>query len=170
MSDTAPRRPTGHSDRPLRRGWTTGACATAAAKAAFQALLTGAFPDPVTIRLPRGETPAFVLNRTARGEDWARASVIKDAGDDPDVTHRAEIVATLRRGQAGSGIRFKAGQGVGTVTLAGLPEGARLSHGEEGPEPSTWRLGEPDLNQRTMLLEQVRHWVCSPPCRRTPVR
>ena len=64
MSEDAPsRRP---APRPLRRGWTTGACATAAAKAAFQALLTGEFPDPVEIRLPRGETPAFALARTRR--------------------------------------------------------------------------------------------------------
>jgi cobalt-precorrin-5B (C1)-methyltransferase len=117
MSDDAPRRP----ERPLRRGWTTGACATAATKAAFQALLTGAFPNPVTIRLPRGEKPSFALNRTARGDDWAQASVIKDAGDDPDVTHMAEIVATVRRGPSGTGVRFKAGPGVGTVTRAGLP-------------------------------------------------
>ena len=118
MSDEAhARRP----DRPLRRGWTTGACATAAAKAAFQALISGEFPDPVTIRLPRGETPAFSLCRTAIDAGWARASVIKDAGDDPDVTHQAEIVATVRRGEPGSGVRFKAGDGVGTVTLAGLP-------------------------------------------------
>ncbi len=117
MSEGQPRRP----DRPLRRGWTTGACATAASKAAFQALLTGDFPDPVTIRLPRGETPAFALARTKRGEDFAQASVIKDAGDDPDVTHLAEIVATLRVLPPGVGIRFKAGEGVGMVTRAGLP-------------------------------------------------
>lgn len=118
MSDEEPgRRP----NRPLRRGWTTGACATAAAKAAFQALLTGEFPDPVQIRLPRGETPSFALAQTTPGDGFARASVIKDAGDDPDVTHQAEIVATVRRLPIGSGVRFKAGDGVGTVTLAGLP-------------------------------------------------
>jgi cobalt-precorrin-5B (C1)-methyltransferase len=117
MSEDAPRRP----DRPLRRGWTTGACATAAAKAAFQALLSGDFPDPVEIRLPRGETPSFALARTATGDGWARASVIKDAGDDPDVTHHAEIVATVRHALKGAGARFSAGPGVGTVTLAGLP-------------------------------------------------
>ena len=47
--------------RILRRGWTTGACATAATKAAFTALLSGRFPDPVGIRLPKGETPDFAL-------------------------------------------------------------------------------------------------------------
>jgi cobalt-precorrin-5B (C1)-methyltransferase len=122
MSKNATRRPKAREDgKPLRRGWTTGACATAAAKAAFEALLTGAFPDPVTIRLPRGETPAFALARTRLGADFAEASVIKDAGDDPDVTHHAEIFARVQRLPEGSGVRFKAGEGVGTVTRAGLP-------------------------------------------------
>lgn len=122
MSDDQPsRRPAKKTMAPLRRGWTTGACACAAAKAAFQALLSGEFPDPVQIRLPRGEAPSFALNRTATGDGWARASVIKDAGDDPDVTHQAEVVATVRRLAAGAGVRFRAGPGVGTVTLAGLP-------------------------------------------------
>lgn len=52
----------------LRRGWTTGACATAAALAAFEALLTGEFPDPVTITLPRGEQPSFALARKELGD------------------------------------------------------------------------------------------------------
>jgi len=112
-----PRKP----DRPLRRGWTTGACATAATKAAWAALLSGAFPDPVEIRLPRGETPAFALAHTVAGEGWAQASVVKDAGDDPDVTHGVEIFSTVRRGANSTGVVFKAGAGVGMVTLAGLP-------------------------------------------------
>ena len=103
----------------LRRGWTTGACATAAVKAAFAALRTGEFPDPVTITLPRGETPAFPLALEEKGQGWARAGIVKDAGDDPDVTHGCMVVATVREG--GEGIRFKAGPGVGTVTRAGLP-------------------------------------------------
>lgn len=105
----------------LRRGWTTGACATAATAAAYQALLTGAFPDPVTITLPKGETPSFALAREAIGPDWAEAGIIKDAGDDPDVTHQALILAKVRRGDRGSGIVFRAGEGVGKVTRAGLP-------------------------------------------------
>lgn len=106
---------------PLRRGWTTGACATAATKAAYTALLTGAFPDPVSIRLPKGEQPAFALAREALGDGWASAGIVKDAGDDPDVTHGATVIATVRHGPAGSGVIFRAGEGVGTVTLAGLP-------------------------------------------------
>jgi len=103
----------------LRRGWTTGACATAAAKAAFAALRTGHFPDPVTIRLPKGETPSFPLALEELGEGFARAGIVKDAGDDPDVTHCCLVIATVREG--GEGIRFRAGKGVGTVTRAGLP-------------------------------------------------
>ena len=112
---------TGKPDQPLKRGWTTGACATAATKAAWHALLAGDFPDPVTIRLPRGQTPAFALARTEVGEGWRSATIVKDAGDDPDVTHGAEITATVRRLEKSAGIVFRAGEGVGTVTLAGLP-------------------------------------------------
>ena len=105
----------------LRRGWTTGACATAATKAALAALFTGAFPDPVSITLPKGETPAFALAREELAEGTAAAAIIKDAGDDPDVTHGATIISTVRKGAAGSGIVFRAGEGVGMVTKPGLP-------------------------------------------------
>jgi len=108
-------------DRPLRRGWTTGTCATAAAKAAYAGLLTGEFPDPVEVTLPRGERPAFALAVSRRAGDAASAGVVKDAGDDPDVTHGALVIATVRAGAAGSGVVFRAGEGVGTVTRAGLP-------------------------------------------------
>jgi cobalt-precorrin-5B (C1)-methyltransferase len=106
---------------PLRRGWTTGACATAAAKAAYTALLTGEFPDPVEITLPRGEHPAFALAETARDGTSATAGVVKDAGDDPDVTHGVLVRATVRLAPTGSGVVFRAGPGVGTVTRPGLP-------------------------------------------------
>src|SRR5579859_7090846 len=108
-------------DGPLRRGWTTGTCATAAAKAAYAALLTGEFPDPVEVTLPRGERPSFALAVTRRSADSATAGVIKDAGDDPDVTHGALVLATVRPAAPGSGVIFRAGAGVGTVTRAGLP-------------------------------------------------
>jgi cobalt-precorrin-5B (C1)-methyltransferase len=108
-------------DRPLRYGWTTGACAAAAAKAAYTALLTGEFPDPVEVTLPRGQRPAFALATTEAGEGAASAGIVKDAGDDPDVTHGALILATVRRGPPGSGVTFRAGEGVGTVTRPGLP-------------------------------------------------
>ncbi len=106
---------------PLRRGWTTGSCATAAAKAAFNALLSGRFPDPVEITLPRGERPSFALAESRLDGDAATAGVVKDAGDDPDVTHGALVRATVRLGAPGSGVVFRAGPGVGVVTLPGLP-------------------------------------------------
>ena len=106
---------------PLRRGWTTGACATAATKAAFTALLTGEFPDPVSITLPKGQQPAFALATGQLDPGSALAGIVKDAGDDPDVTHQALICARVRRAEVGEGVIFRAGPGVGTVTLPGLP-------------------------------------------------
>ena len=136
-----------HEGKPLRRGWTTGACATAAAKAAFAALRSGAFPDPVEILLPGGQRPAFALALTEIGEGYARAGVVKDAGDDPDVTHGALVIATLRQGAPGAGVTFRAGEGVGAVTRAGLP----LPVGEPAINPAPRAMiranleGEPDV-------------------------
>ena len=108
-------------DRPLKRGWTTGACATAAAKAACAALTGHGFPDPVEIALPGGRRVAFALATTELSGDAAMAGIVKDAGDDPDVTHGALVVSTIRRGAPGSGIVFRRGEGVGLVTRPGLP-------------------------------------------------
>jgi cobalt-precorrin-5B (C1)-methyltransferase len=119
-------------DRPLRHGWTTGACAAAAARAAATALLTGRFPDPVSIVLPRGQRPSFALAHRELGTDHATAGIIKDAGDDPDVTHGALICATVTRGAPGSGVTFRAGEGVGTVTRPGLV----LAPGEPAINPA----------------------------------
>ncbi|MBE0414578.1 cobalt-precorrin-5B (C(1))-methyltransferase [Yoonia sp.] len=105
----------------LRRGWTTGACATAATKAALMRLWGCRFPADVGIVLPKGETPVFPLALAEAGAGWARAGITKDAGDDPDVTHGALIVVTVSASVGG--VVFKAGAGVGTVTKAGLPIG-----------------------------------------------
>ncbi|WP_406451747.1 cobalt-precorrin-5B (C(1))-methyltransferase [Streptomyces sp. NBC_00876] len=120
----------------LRPGWTTGACATAATTAAYTALLTGDFPDPVTITLPGGQTPAFALAVEELGGGRATAGIVKDAGDDPDVTHGALVRATVRALPAGSGVVFRAGPGVGTVTLPGLP----LDVGEPAVNPVPRRM------------------------------
>ena len=106
-------------EKTLRRGWTTGACATAAVKAALEALWGGRAPSEVTITLPRGETPSFAIAELRQGDGWVEAGVVKDAGDDPDVTHGALIRARVR--VAGQGVSFRAGAGVGTVTKPGLP-------------------------------------------------
>jgi cobalt-precorrin-5B (C1)-methyltransferase len=106
--------------RGLRTGFTTGACAAAAAKAATRALLTQSPQAEVTLDLVEaGVRPTFRVARCAFGPGWATCSVVKDAGDDPDVTHGAEICATVRwRGDPG--IRLAGGAGVGTVTRPGL--------------------------------------------------
>src|SRR5271156_3427009 len=123
---------TGTDPPPLRRGWTKGACAAGAARAAFEALVAGKFPDPVPVALPKGLRPEFVLATQELGADRARVGIVKDAGDDPDVTHGALIVATVRRAPPGAGVSFRAGEGVGTVTRPGLP----LPPGEPAINPA----------------------------------
>ncbi len=100
----------------LRSGYTTGACAAAAAKGALLALLTKQPLREVSIRLPMGQCVSFPLHTCGEG----RASVIKDAGDDPDVTDKAEICACVSWSDR-PGITFVRGPGVGLVTKNGLP-------------------------------------------------
>ncbi|WP_410809048.1 cobalt-precorrin-5B (C(1))-methyltransferase [Micromonospora sp. 067-2] len=105
----------------LRTGWTTGACATAAAKAAVTALVTGAAQPEVEIGLPAGRRVRFPVARCELTGSPARAEavVVKDAGDDPDVTHGAELTATVDWTDA-PGLLLTGGAGVGTVTKPGL--------------------------------------------------
>ncbi len=144
--------PARRPDGPLRRGWTTGTCAAAAARSAFHALLTGVFPATVTVRLPKGEKPVFSPVHTDLAPPNARAGIVKDAGDDPDITHGALILATVARAPAGSGIRFHAGPGVGTVTRAGLP----LPPGEPAINPGPRRI-------ITLALEDCARDLDAPP-------
>ncbi|MDA2814070.1 cobalt-precorrin-5B (C(1))-methyltransferase [Nocardiopsis sp. RSe5-2] len=104
----------------LRTGWTTGACASAAAKAAAQALATGRPVEVVEIGLPSGRRVTFATERCELlSADRAEAVVVKDAGDDPDVTHGAHITATVTRAP-GCGLHLDGGVGVGVVTRPGL--------------------------------------------------
>jgi cobalt-precorrin-5B (C1)-methyltransferase len=132
----------------LRRGWTTGACATAAAKAAYIALVTGDFPDPVEITLPSGRPVSFALASHSLMENAAMAAVMKDAGDDPDVTHGATIVAMVRRNPVGGGITFHAGPGVGVVTKPGLP----VSVGEAAINPVPRKMMQAAITQAAAAL------------------
>ena len=95
----------------LRKGWTTGTCSAAAAKAACLLLRDGEAPDEVEIPLPkRRAAGAFELERCEPEGDGAVAVVVKDAGDDPDVTHGAHLTArvTLR---GAPGIELRGGDG-----------------------------------------------------------
>jgi cobalt-precorrin-5B (C1)-methyltransferase len=105
----------------LRKGWTTGTCSAAAAKAASVALKTGVIPHEVEVPLPKGDQrPRFAVERCELRADEAKAVVVKDAGDDPDVTHGAHLTATVRRRAASPGIALHGGSGVGVVTKPGL--------------------------------------------------
>ena len=105
----------------LRFGWTTGTCATAATYASYMALVSGEFPQCVTVLTPSGKSAELDIIYKENDRVSATTGVIKDAGDDPDVTHGAEIRARLEKGPKGSGITFKGGEGVGIITKPGLP-------------------------------------------------
>jgi|BEDMetMinimDraft_2_1075160.scaffolds.fasta_scaffold01544_3 cobalt-precorrin-5B (C1)-methyltransferase len=120
----------------LRHGYTTGACAAAAAKAALAALLDLPRRETVEITLPRGERVSFTLAALRREGEQAEATIVKDAGDDPDITHGAAIQVTLSPAPPGAGVIFRAGPGVGVVTLPGLP----LPPGEPAINPVPRRM------------------------------
>jgi len=161
----APRR------RGLRTGFTTGACAAAATKGACLAL-RGQRPATVEIQLPAGFAAGFRLHSLSADGPRARASVVKDAGDDPDVTHGAEITAEVelsgnplpgvrgewkvvgrgavaRRLGASSALELRAGSGVGIVTRPGLG----------------LPVGGPAINPvpRRMIARSVRESLRPPP-------
>ena len=127
----------------LRRGWTTGACATAASKAAFIGLMTGRCPDVVTIKLPNGQSPEFNIAYQDINHQSVSAGVIKDAGDDPDVTNGLLIISKIVKRDDKNGISFKAGYGVGTVTLPGLP----IDVGEPAINPGPRKMIEENLKE-----------------------
>jgi cobalt-precorrin-5B (C1)-methyltransferase len=104
----------------LREGYTTSACAMAAATAATRVLLTGKKLGSITVDLPAKERVTFQLERCEIGTESVTCGIIKDAGDDPDVTHGLEIQATVSWSDQ-PGITLKGGDGVGTVTRPGLP-------------------------------------------------
>ena len=85
------------------------------------------FPIRSASGFRKARRPSFALALEGKGEGWAQAGIIKDAGDDPDVTHGCTVIATVR--MRGKGVTFKAGNGVGTVTKAGLAHcGRRACH------------------------------------------
>ncbi|MDP2953413.1 MAG: cobalt-precorrin-5B (C(1))-methyltransferase CbiD [Chloroflexota bacterium] len=105
--------------RPLRKGYTTGTCAQAAARAAMLMLTTGKRVEQVEVETPLGVRLTLGTMGQSLGDGVARCGVVKDAGDDPDVTHGAEIYAEVRL-SPGQGVEIKGGTGVGRVTRPGL--------------------------------------------------
>lgn len=135
---------------PLRSGLTTGSCATATSLAAARLLLLGESSDAVSITLPKGKVVQMRLEFCRLTNQGAEAGTLKDAGDDPDVTHGALLYSQVRL-LAEPGIRFVAGTGVGTVTRPGL----------------VLAVGEPAINPvpRRMISEHLQRLAdeCSYP-------
>lgn len=132
MSATVPFNLAEPAPNGLRRGLTTGTCATAAVKAALAFLLFGEKISRAKITLADGEHFIEVpIQRVFPDGESIRADVIKDAGDDPDQTHRATIFARVKRNNSGE-IVFKNGRGVGVVTQPGL----QIAVGEPAINPS----------------------------------
>lgn len=132
---------TAEKPAPLRTGLTTGSCATATSLAAARLLLGGQVSDAVEITLPKGKCVHMRLEYCRLTSDGAEAGTLKDAGDDPDVTHGALIFVQVRLLDIPT-VRFIAGQGVGTVTRPGL----------------VLRVGEPAINPvpRRMMIEHMQ--------------
>jgi cobalt-precorrin-5B (C1)-methyltransferase len=131
---------TAEQPAPLRSGYTTGSCATATCLAAARLLLDGEVNDAVEIVLPKGKRVQMRLEFCRVFADGAEAGTIKDAGDDPDVTHGALVYSRVRL-TAETGVHFVAGPGVGTVTRPGL----------------VLNVGEPAINPvpRKMITEHL---------------
>ncbi|WP_028890468.1 cobalt-precorrin-5B (C(1))-methyltransferase CbiD [Tenacibaculum ovolyticum] len=115
---------------PLRDGFTTGTSATAAAKSGLMAIIHQKKIASVSVHLPIDKVLEIPVHHCEFTENTAKSSVIKDAGDDPDVTNGAEIGCILKLTQEKE-IQFIAGEGVGTVTLKGL----ELAIGEPAINP-----------------------------------
>jgi cobalt-precorrin-5B (C1)-methyltransferase len=104
-----------------RKGYTTGACSAAAARAAVLGLVEGIVPEAVDCDLPNGQRVRFMVSDGRCDSDLAHAVVIKDAGDDPDVTDKASLTADVRLlPDAPGSVLLKGGEGVGTITMQGL--------------------------------------------------
>lgn len=130
---------------PLRSGFTTGSCATAATRAALEGLLSRIPQHSATIILPDGETVTLPVSSCTFTKDSCTCGVIKDAGDDPDVTNGYTVLSTVSL-TTRPGVQFLPGEGVGTITLPGIGI----------------PVGEPAINQtpRRMItneIEQLLH-------------
>jgi len=124
--------PTVAARRGLRTGWTTGSCASAAAKAAYLALVTARRSETVEVALPSGRRVGFPVEWDSDG----RAVVVKDAGDDPDCTDGARITAAVCVGGAAGAPLLHGGEGIGTITKPGLG----LAVGEPAINPVPRRM------------------------------
>lgn len=137
----------------LREGYTTGSCAAVAAKAAALQLLTGQCPRQVGIETPAGRPLVLPVACLEEGI----FSVVKDAGDDPDVTHGLMVTVKVELGTNPGPICFLAGEGVGTVTLPGL----KVPPGQPAINPVPRQMIEREL--RTVIGDKAAQVTVSIP-------
>jgi len=121
------------TEKQLRTGFTTGTCATAASKAALLSIMNQEKIDTVSVLLPKGNRLEIKINSCKFSKNEAICSVIKDGGDDPDVTHGAEIFVNLSLTESKNKIEIDGGEGVGIVTKPGL--GLEINKAAINPTP-----------------------------------
>ena len=126
----------------LRTGFTTGSCATASSMAGILSIINQKKIEKVDIILPKRSRLGIKINSCEFSKDSARCSVIKDGGDDPDVTHGAEIFVDLELTDKIGKIEIDGGEGVGRVTKPGL--GLEIGSAAINPTP------------KKMILENIR--------------
>ena len=136
--------------KPLRSGLTTGCCATACSIAAAHALLGEKQSSIISVTLPKGKIVELTIKAYQSSDFAMRASTIKDAGDDPDVTHGAEVFVELKLIPQ-SNIILIAGPGVGTVTREGLA----LAVGEPAINPIPRKM----ITEHLQALAQQYHYT-----------
>ncbi len=135
----------------LRTGFTTGTTATAATKGALYALITGEHADHVVVSLPKGRTATLKIRWTkVDGSGKVTCAAVKDGGDDPDVTHGAEICSTVSFTKNASKINIDGGAGVGRVTKPGLG----LEMGKAAINPTPMKMLEQAV--REVAQEQLK--------------
>ncbi|MBN2166901.1 MAG: cobalt-precorrin-5B (C(1))-methyltransferase [Marinilabiliaceae bacterium] len=137
----------------LRQGYTTGTCVTAAAKACFIALAQKKFPEQVNVTIPYGDTAKFLIFPHELTQSKASCVVIKDAGDDPDITHGKEIGCEILFTEK-AGVHFKKGKGIGIVTLPGL----QVKVGEPAINPVPRKMITSELNELCNYYE-IEHGI-----------
>ncbi|MCU4175310.1 cobalt-precorrin-5B (C(1))-methyltransferase CbiD [Carboxylicivirga sp. N1Y90] len=141
----------------LRSGFTTGTCVTAAAKACLLALMEGQFPEWVEVDTPSGKTATYPVFPINKEEGEASCIVIKDSGDDPDVTHAKEIGCSIELNPY-SGIVFKQGKGIGRVTLPGL----QVEVGEPAINPVPRRMITDMLQEQADEYDVEPNFIVTP--------
>jgi len=127
----------------LRTGYTTGTCATASSKACVLAIINQEKIESVSVDLPKGKTITIIVQSCKFNKTSSKCSVIKDAGDDPDVTHGAEIFVDLSLTANVNQIEIDGGEGVGIVTKPGL--GLEIGKAAVNPTP------------KKMIIENIRN-------------